>query len=116
MFVSKFNEYFPKKNLKISNDDQPWMSQKLKKLDRQRKRIYHKNRRSPQYEKLNKDFKKEIKSAKTNFYRKMVQDLKEKDPGQWYKAVKRMTSSENHNEPLQVDKKSHLTNVWNWCI
>ena len=37
LFVSKFNEYFPKKNLKISNDDQPWMSQKLKKLDRQGK-------------------------------------------------------------------------------
>ena len=48
-------------------------------------------------------FENGIRSAKSNFYRKMVHDLKDKDPGQWYKAVKRMTSAENHNEQLKVD-------------
>ena len=39
----------------------------------------------------------------------MVSDLKEKNPKQWYSAVKRMTSYENKTEQLIVDEISHLT-------
>ena len=59
---------FSKKTLKISTDDQPWISQKLKKLDRRRKRLYHKYRRSPKWKELDKQFKKEVKTAKSSFY------------------------------------------------
>ena len=82
----------------MSNDDQPWMTQKLKKLDCQRKRTYHKYRRSPKWKSLDKQFKIEMKVAKANFYTKMVADLKEKDPSKWYKAVKKITSYENKGE------------------
>ena len=39
----------------------------------------------------------------------MVHDLKDKDPGQWYKAVKRMMSTDGHSEEIKVDKINHLT-------
>ena len=61
---------------KIQSYDQPWISQKLKKMDRKRKRIYGKERRSENWSKLNKIFKKEIKSAKANFHKSTVADLK----------------------------------------
>ena len=51
IFKNKFIECFPIKTIKMSNVDQPWMTQKLKKLDRQRKRTYHKYRRSPKWKK-----------------------------------------------------------------
>ena len=106
---NRFKLCFPKKQIKVSNDDQPWFSQKIQKLDRQRKRIYHKHGRSAIYKKMDKQFKKEVKVAKSNFYKKMVSDLKDKDTGQWYKAVKRMTSYESKPEQIIVDNINHLS-------
>ena len=106
---SKFNDCFPKKLIKISSDDQPWVSQKIKTLDRQRKRTYHKERRSEAFKKMDKHFKREVKKAKGQFYKKMVSDLKDKDTGQWYKAVKRMTSYENKQEDIAVERINHLS-------
>ena len=40
--ILKFEEIFPEKVRNVSSVDSPWMTQKLKKLDRRRKRIYHK--------------------------------------------------------------------------
>ena len=33
-----YNKCFPIKEIKVASDDQPWVTQKLKKLDRRRKR------------------------------------------------------------------------------
>ena len=46
ILLDVLNEIFPEKLLKISNDDQSWIIQKLKMLDRKRKQIYRKERRS----------------------------------------------------------------------
>ena len=32
LLETKYNDFFPKKTIKVSNDDQPWFNQKLKKL------------------------------------------------------------------------------------
>ena len=52
--AKKYNDFFPKKYQKLSNEDQPWITQKLKKLDRQRKRLFHKNRRSDKWKNIKK--------------------------------------------------------------
>ena len=104
IFRNKFDECFPKKTIKMSNEDQPWMTQKLKKLDRQRKRTYHKYRRSPKWTSLDKQFKIEMKVAKANFYTKMVADAKEKDPSKWYKAVKKLPLLKTKVKNLQLKK------------
>ena len=70
IMVTKYKEFFPIKIIKVTNDDQPWISQKLKQLDRKQKRIYNKNQRSEAWKLLDKKFKKEVKSAKADFYKK----------------------------------------------
>ena len=82
MLVGKVAELFPEKTCKIQSDDQPWITHKLKQLDRKRKRLYRKERRSQNWRQLDKMFKQEVKSAKTNFYKKSVAELKAKKPGQ----------------------------------
>ena len=67
MLLKKVDEIFPEKFRKIQSDDQPWISFKLKKLDRKRKRVYRKERRSVKWHKLDKEFKKEVKQAKADF-------------------------------------------------
>ena len=88
MLMQKFEEIFPEKIRKISSVDEPWMTQKLKQLDRQRKRIYHKGRRSGKW---NKSFEKQVKCAKEMFYKDMISDLQKKNPSQWYSSLKRIT-------------------------
>ena len=110
MLVSKVDGLFPEKTRKIQSDDQPWVTHKLKQLDRKRKRLYRKERRSQNWRQLDKMFKQEVKYAKTEFYKKSVAELKEKKPGQWYQCLKKITSHDQFKteEPV-VDEISHLS-------
>ena len=110
MLLAKLDEIFPVKNRKIQSDDQPWISQKLKKLDRRRKRLYRKERRSVNWKKLDKMFKNEVKCAKAAFYKQTVAELKLKKPGQWYQCLKKITSfDQQKNDQQIVDEISHLS-------
>jgi hypothetical protein len=86
ILLKKLDEIFPEKVRKVNSDNQSWISFKLKQMDRKRKRIYHKERRSEKWKLLNKAFKKEMKSAKTQFYKNKVAELKlaKHKHGQWY--------------------------------
>ena len=108
IFKEKYNEFFPKKTIKVAGDDQPWFTPKLKDLDRIRKRIYHKQRRSPKWKALDKEFKKKVKLAKQNFYKTIVADLKEKNPKQWYSVVKRLASYEDKSKGANIESINHL--------
>ena len=78
-------------------------------MDRKRKRIYRKEKRSEKWSKLNNIFKKEVKNAKANFYNDTVADLKLKKPGQWYTCLKKISSFDQmKNEQLNVDELNHL--------
>ena len=46
MLLNKINEIFPKVKRKISSDDQPFFTEKLKRLKRKKSREYNKNRTS----------------------------------------------------------------------
>ena len=110
MLLAKLDEIFPVKNRKIQSNDQPWISQKLKKLDRRRKRLYRKERRSVNWKKLDKMFKNEVKCAKAAFYKQTVAELKLKKPGQWYQCLKKITSFyQQRNDQQIVDEISHLS-------
>ena len=92
LLLQKFHEIFPEKTRKVNSDDQPWISHKLKTIDRARKREYSKHRRSEKWKILNSDFKKGVKCAKKSFYQKMMSELMSKNSSQWYSSVKRITS------------------------
>ena len=110
MLVDKLNEICPEKIRKFQSDDQVWISQKLKKMDRKRKRIFRRERRSEKWAKLNKIFKKEVKSAKANFYKEAVADLKLKKPSQWYSCLKKITPFDQlRNDQTNVEEISQLT-------
>ena len=64
------------KRIKINSDDEPWFNTKLKRLDRRRKRVYRKEKRSQLWKDLDLKFKKELKQVKQNYYRKEVAHLK----------------------------------------
>ena len=108
MLLLTLDEIFPEKIRKINSDDQAWISHKLKVLDRKRKRIYHKERRSDKWKKLNKFFKSEVKSAKADFYKKSVADLKQKNPGQWYSWLKKISSHDQMDQQINIDDINHL--------
>ena len=109
MLMSQFLVCFPEKTRKINSDDAPWMTQKLKKLDRHRKRIYRKERKSNKWKSLDKDFKKAVKLSKTTFYQNMIADLKKKNPAQWYSSLKRLSKFDEKSEKViisEINKKS----------
>ena len=109
ILVQKVDTFFPIKTRKVCNDDQPWFTFKLKKLDRQRKRVYRRERRSIRWKNLDSLFKQEMKSAKSQFYKKEVAHLKLQNPGKWYQCLKKLSSHDQHlqTEPI-VDEISHL--------
>ena len=53
--------------------------------------------------------KQEVKTAKAQFYKKTVADLKKKSPGQWYSALKRITSSDQRSDQINIEEINHLT-------
>ena len=111
MLLRKLDECFPLKERKINGDDQPWISSKIKKMDRKRKREYHKHRRSEKWKVLNKLFKTETKRAKKDFYKNNLANLKTQKPSKWYSCLKKITSFDQHKrEEIIVDEINHLSN------
>ena len=110
LLASKVNEFFPQKILKLHSDDQPWINFKIKKLDRKRKRIYRRERRSKRWKQLDEEFKNEVKAAKRDFYKKSVSELKSKKPSQWFQCLKRLTSYDQFKTEQPVcEEISHLS-------
>ena len=83
------------------------MTQKLKKLDRRRKRVYHKQRRSEKWKLLDRNFKTEVKSAKENFYTNMISDLRTKNPSKWYSSLKRISAYDQRSEKVVIQEINH---------
>ena len=90
MIMDSFKKCFPVKTFRICEDDQPWISKSLKKLDRLRKREFFKHKKSPKWEYLNKKFLEKCEEEKIKYYDNIVAGLKESNISQWYSKVKRM--------------------------
>ena len=108
MLVSQFEKVFPEKVRKICSEDAPWFTEKLKKLDRKRKRTYHKERKSLKWKKLDSDFKREVKIQKQDFYKNMIADLKSKKPSQWYSALKRISGLDEKSLEVKISEINHF--------
>ena len=77
---------------------------------RARKRIFHKERKSDRWKKLDKLFKTEAKNAKADFYKSKVEELKKKNPKQWYSCLKNITSFDQFkNDQPNVEEIRHLS-------
>ena len=76
VLFEKVEDFFPKKTFRVSKEDQPWINQTIKILDRQRKREFFKHHKSKKWGNLNQKYLDQIKVAKTSYARKIVNDLK----------------------------------------
>ena len=105
MLKEKLDEYLPLKTLKVTSDDQPWITQKVKSMDRKCKREFSKNQKSPKWIRLNKLFEDKCEEEKENYYNNIVRDLKTSNPSQWYSKVKRMSGQEVNQADLDTVKE-----------
>ena len=65
--TGQLEKYFPQKCVKISSLDKKWMNPTLKQINRQMKREFYNNRRSPKYKKSKAKFKKLKRRAVKTF-------------------------------------------------
>ena len=99
-----YERCFPIKSFRIRDDDCPWMTKSLKKLDRLRKREFYKNRKSPKWERLNAAFQAKSKEEKQRYFTNIVSDLKTSNVSQWFSKVKRMSGQEDSRSDFTVDE------------
>ena len=88
--MTKFYHCFPIKRMKVCDEDQPWASKSLKRLDRVRKREFYKHKQSDKWAGLDKQFQDKCAEEKKRYFKNIVSDLKESNVSQWYSKIKRM--------------------------
>ena len=103
ILMENFERCFPLKTVKFSDDDSPWVTKSLKKIDRLRKREFYKNKMSAKWEKLNQAFLIKSEEEKENYYANVVADLKTSNISQWYSKVKRMSGQTDSMSEVTVD-------------
>ena len=110
MVLEKLDEFCPTKIRRISNDDQPWFTENLRKLHRKKRREYNRNRKSRRYRRLQKLFESRQKEDKVKFKKRMIDDVMQAKSGQWYSKLKRITNfDQSKSEVTQVDEINHLS-------
>ena len=90
LLKDKFEEHFPQKEVKISNEDLPFIDWKLKKLKRQLMRKYQTDGKSSSYERLLKNYEYQFEKASKEYIRKNVADLKSVNPARAASILKRL--------------------------
>ena len=78
--LKKIDEIFPFKQKKVADDDQPFMTEKLKQLKRKKCRVYRKQRKSEEWIRLEEIYRKELNIAKKEFFRKKIKSLRKSNP------------------------------------
>ena len=68
LLLNKYDSIFPIKEMNVSNDDQPWFSERLKKLDMKRGREYCKNKKSEKWKTLKDEYDETLKREKAKYY------------------------------------------------
>ena len=96
--VESYHACFPVKILKVCDEDDPWITVELKKLDRQRKREFLKHKNSPKWQRLNNQFLEKCEYEKEKYYENIVSDLKTSNVGKWFSKVKRMSGRDKDKQ------------------
>ena len=103
------NKFIPEKVIKVASDDQSWFTEPLKKLDRRRRREYHKNRISEKYKRLSRLYEEKVAKAKKSYKRTMIDDIILSNSGEWYSKLERITRyDQQKSEVIQVEEICHL--------
>ena len=89
----KLKHFLPTKSVRVNPFiDKPYITAELKKLDRQIKREYRRNRKSFKYLEMKKSFDKKMKLAARNYLNKNVRDIMDEEPGKAYKCLRKLAA------------------------
>ena len=85
-----FDECCPIKTRIISNNSEPYYTDKLRILKRRKSREFIKHRKSAKYLSLLKIYKEELSKAKSYFYNQKIKNLKTSNSKMWYRNLKKL--------------------------
>ena len=86
----KVKEIFPTKTVRLSNEDKPFFSAALKKLDKYVKKEYKQRGKSEKYIKLKSAYDVKYKKAAKHYLDGCIEDMMEEAPGKAYRALKKL--------------------------
>ena len=86
----KVKEIFPTKTVRLSNEDKPFFSAALKKLDKYVKKEYKQRGKSEKYIKLKSAYEVKYKKAAKHYLDGCIEDMMEEAPGKAYRALKKL--------------------------
>ena len=110
LLFSKFSEYFPEKSRIVSDDDQPYFSEKLQNSKEEKEESIT-NRKSGKWKRMNFEYDNELSKSKKNFYRSKIQHLRKVKPKHWFREYKKLTSYEKFkSEEIMVENIKDLPN------
>lgn len=90
ILTHKLEEIFPEKSVRVSNQDDPFVTSEIKKLQMYLKREYKKKGKSEKYMKLKSAYDKKYQNLAKNQLEKNIEDMMKENPGQAYRALKKM--------------------------
>ena len=99
---------FPEKNITISDRDQPFMTEELKLLRRQRIRAYRKESRSAKYLDLVKRFEVKIKLEAKKYHQKISDEVAQGKRNNSYAALRKLESGQNVTKKCNFTLPSHV--------
>ena len=116
----------PVKRVRINTTDAPWMTQHLKSLIRKRQKAFHQHGSdSVQFKFFRNAVNRGRKACEASFYKSKVENMKEENPGVWWKEVKRLagvqSSPGNVISQIQVEgveniSEKELADLINWAF
>ena len=78
---------FPEKSITIYPDDKPWFTEKLRKLKRERQRLYSKGRMNPKYLDCKSKFDELVKIEICKYKDKFIAEVREGKRGSAYSGL-----------------------------
>ena len=81
---------FPTKSVRVSNNDKPFITAELKKLDNYVKKEYKKGEKSKKYVQLKQGYDCKFKKAASDYLNGCVADMMQEAPGKAYRAMKKL--------------------------
>ena len=81
---------FPTKSVRVSNEDKPFITAELKKLDKYVKREYRKRGKTGKYDKLKSVYDSKYEKAASQYINGVVEDMMQEAPGKAYRAMKKL--------------------------
>ena len=101
-------KHFPEKNITVTNFDKPFFTQELKKLRRQRQRVYRKYGKCEKYIALKNQFDDRLKKEAKKYQEKVENEIARGNISNSYKALRKLEfgNADNNSKfelPQQIE-------------